>query len=83
MVWLHHLTGLKKGLWPPFPLSMGVNRIENFKKAKEEVGILSSFRFKEVIFRRHDPQGKLKEYLEKVGFTWSYSHEDLLPRDLS
>ena len=25
----------KKGLWPPFPLSTGVHRIENFKQAKE------------------------------------------------
>ena len=69
----------KKGLWPPFPLSMRVHRIEKFKKSKEEVGILSSFRFKEVSFRRHDPQGKIKEHLQKVGFAWSYSYEDLLP----
>ena len=54
----------KKGLWPPFPLSMGVHKIENFKQAKEEVGILSSFIFKEVTFRRHDPQEKLKEHLQ-------------------
>ena len=53
----------KKGLWPPFSLSMRVYKIENLKHAKEEVSILSSFRFKEVTFRRHDPQGKLKEYL--------------------
>ena len=58
----------KKGLLPPFPLSMGVHRIENFKQAKEEVGILSSFRFKEVSFQRHDPQGKRKEHLRHVGF---------------
>ena len=38
----------KKGLWPPFPLSIGVHRIENFKKAKDEAGILASFKFKEV-----------------------------------
>ena len=53
----------KKGLWPPFPLSMRVHIIENFKHAKEEVGILSSFRFNEVTFRRHDHQGRLKEHL--------------------
>ena len=31
-----------KGLWPHFPLSTGVYKIENFKQAKEEVSILSS-----------------------------------------
>ena len=40
----------KKGLWPPFPLSMGVHKIEDFKQAKEEVGTFSSFKFKEVSF---------------------------------
>lgn len=50
----------KKGLWPPFPLSMGIYKIENLKQTKEEVSILSSFRLKRVTFRRHDPQGKLK-----------------------
>ena len=40
----------KKGLWPPFPLSTGVHRIEIFKQAKDEVCILSSFKFKEVSF---------------------------------
>lgn len=38
----------KKGPWPRFPLSTGVHKIENIKQAKEEVGVLSSFRFKEV-----------------------------------
>ena len=32
----------KRGLRPPFLLSMRVHRIENFKHAKEEVGIFSS-----------------------------------------
>ena len=73
----------KKGPWPPFPLSTRVHRIERFKKAKEEVGIFYSFRFKEVTFRRHDPQGKLKEYLQQDNFTWIYAHEDLLPGELS
>jgi hypothetical protein len=40
----------KNGLWHPFPLSMGICKIENLKQAKEEVNILSSFKFKEVIF---------------------------------
>jgi hypothetical protein len=40
----------KKGLWPPFPLSTEVHRIENFKQDKEDVGIFSSFRLKEVSF---------------------------------
>ena len=50
----------KKGLWSSFPLSTKVCKIENFKQAKDEVGILISFKFKEVTFKRHDPQGKLK-----------------------
>ena len=29
----------KKGLWPPFPLSIGVYKIENFKQNKEEISI--------------------------------------------
>ena len=45
--------------------------------------MLSSYKFKEVSFRRHDPQGKVKEHLQQMGFQWSYSHEDLLPRVLS
>ena len=74
---------VKKGIWPPFPLSTRVNKIENFKKDKEEVGTLSSFRFKDVTFQRHDPQGKIKEHLQKIGFTWNYAHEDLLHGKLS
>jgi hypothetical protein len=83
MVWLLHFTNTKKGLWSSFPLSMGVHRIGKFKQAKEEVGILSSFRLKEATFQRNDPQGKLKENLQQFGFTWSYAHEDLLPGELS
>ena len=67
-----------KGLWPLFPLTTRVCKIESFKQAKDEVGILTSYKFREVTFRRHDPQGKLKEHLQQVGFIWSYSHEDLL-----
>ena len=40
----------KKGLWPPLPLSVRVHKIGNFKQAKEQVGILSFFIFKEVTF---------------------------------
>ena len=43
---------------------------------------MSSFKFKEATFRRHDPQGKFKEHLQQVGFTWIYAHEDLLPGEL-
>ena len=50
----------KKGLWPLFPLITLVCMIENFKQAKEEVNVLASYKFKEVTFRIHDPQGKLK-----------------------
>jgi hypothetical protein len=53
----------KKGLWPPFPLSTKVCKIGNFKHAKDEIGILTSFKFREVYFRRHDPQRKIKEHL--------------------
>jgi hypothetical protein len=53
----------KKGTWPQFPLITPVGKIENFKQAKEEVNILSSYKFQEVSFRRHDPQEKLKEHL--------------------
>jgi len=52
-------------------------------QAREEVNILSSYKFREVSFRRHDPQGKLKEHLQQVGFQWSYWHENLLPGELS
>jgi hypothetical protein len=60
-----------------------VCKIEKFKQAIEEVNVLSSYNFTKVSFRRHDPQGKLKEHLQHVGFQWSYSHEGLLPRELS
>ena len=73
----------KKGPFPPFPLITQVCKIENFKQAKDEVGVLTSYKLKEVTFRRHDPQDKLKEHLQKVGFIWSYSYEDLFPGDLS
>ena len=49
---LHRNT---KGICPPFPLSTKVFKIENFKQAKDEVGMLTSNKFSEVTFRRHDP----------------------------
>jgi hypothetical protein len=60
-----------------------MGKMENFKQAREEVIILSSYKFQEVSFRRHDPQEKLNEHLQQVGFQWSYSHENLLPGELS
>ena len=60
-----------------------VCKIENFRQAKDEVNLLSSYKFQEVSFSKHDPQGKLKEHLQQVGFQWSYSHENLLPGELS
>ena len=60
-----------------------VCKIENFKQARDEVNLLSSYKFQEVLFRRHDPQGKLKEHLQQVSFQWIYSHEDLLPGEPS
>ena len=38
----------KKGVWPQFPLITQVGKIENFKQAREEVNILSSYKFQEV-----------------------------------
>ena len=73
----------KKGIWDQFSLITPVGKIENLKQAKEEVSILSSYKFQEVSFRRNEPQEKLKEHLRQVGFQWSYSHEDLLPGELS
>jgi hypothetical protein len=73
----------KKGLWPPFPLITQVCKIKNNKKGKYEVGVLTSHKFKEVTFKRHDPQHKLKVHQQQVGFIWSYSHEDLFPGELS
>ena len=73
----------KKGLWPQFPLMTPVCKIDNFKQARDETNFLSSYKFQKVSFRRHDPQGKLKEHLQQVGFQWSYSHEDLLLGELS
>ena len=73
----------KKGIWPQFPLMTSVCKIENFKQARDEVNLLSSYKFQEVSFKRHDPQGKLKEHLQQVGFQCSYSHEDLLLGELS
>ena len=44
---------------------------------------MATLKFKEVSFRRHDPQGKLKQNLQQVGFVWSYPHEDLYRGELS
>jgi hypothetical protein len=49
---LHHN---KKGLWPMFAFITQVFKIKNFKQAKDEVGVLTSYKIKEVTFRRHDP----------------------------
>lgn len=40
----------KRGLWPSFPLSTEVYKIENLNQAKEEVSILSSFKLSEFTF---------------------------------
>ena len=45
--------------------------------------MIASYKFKEVTFSRHDPKEKLKEHLQKVGFIWSYSHEDLFVGEIS
>ena len=72
-----------KVCWPKFPLMTPVCTIENFKQAREEVNVLSSYKFREVSFRRHDPQGKLKEHIQQVGFLWIYSHEELIHEEFS
>jgi hypothetical protein len=74
---------IKKGLWPSFPLTTKVCKIESFKQDKDEVGVLTSYKFKEDTFQKHDPQGKLKEHLHHVGFIRSYSYEYLLSGELS
>ena len=58
-------------------------KTENAKEVKDEVNVLSSFKFRELNFRRHDPKGYLKEYLKQLNMTWPYSHEDLLLGELS
>ena len=73
----------KRGAWPPFPLSTKMCKIETVKIAKDEVKMLSSFRFREMIFQRHDPDGLLKEHLKQINFTWPYSDEELFLGDLS
>ena len=39
--------------WPPFPLSTKMCKIETIKQPKDEVNMLSSFRFREMSFHRH------------------------------
>ena len=57
--------------------------MENIKKSKEEVNILSSFKFREANFKRHDPKGQLKRHLKQINFIWLYEHEEFLPIELS
>ena len=64
-----------KGVWPRFTLSTKVCRMKNIKQVKEEVSILSSFKFKETSFRRHDPEGLLKRHLKQINFIWPYAHK--------
>ena len=40
----------KKGLFPSFPLSIKVCNIEIFKHSKDQVGMLTSFKFREITF---------------------------------
>lgn len=65
----------RKGAWPPFSLSTKVCRMENIKPAKGEVSIISSFKFREEIFRRHDLEGLLKRHLKQINFIWPYADE--------
>ena len=54
------LLKAKKGRWLPFPFSTGMCKIENVKQEKDYVNVLSSFKFIEVNFQRHDLKGYLK-----------------------
>ena len=54
------LTKSRKGAWTPFPLSTKMCRVENIKQAKEEVNVLSPFKFRETSFKIHDPEGLLE-----------------------
>lgn len=58
-------------------------KIENVRQEKNEVNVLSSLKFKEVNFLRHDTKGYLKEYLKQLNVIWPYSHEYLLLGELS
>jgi hypothetical protein len=60
-----------------------VCQVENCKRSREEVNVLSSYKFPEVSSLRDHLQGKLKEYLQQVGFQWSYSHDELIPGEFS
>ena len=44
--------------------------------------MLSSFKFREVNFQKHDPNVYLKEYLKQLNVWWPYSHEYFLLGDL-
>ena len=77
------LVKAKKGAFPPFPFSIGMWKIENVRQAKDEVNVLSSCKFKEVNFQRHDLEGFFKEYLKQLNITWPYSHKDLQVGELS
>ena len=72
-----------KGIWPPFPLSSKVCKIENFKTCQRWSWYIELLQIKRSYFQKTWSPGKLKEHLQQVGFIWSYSHEDLLPGELS
>ena len=57
--------------------------MENIKQAKEEVSVLSSFKFREASFRRHDPEGLLKRHLKQINFIWPYAQDFFLSGELS
>lgn len=77
------LIKVRKGAWPPFPLSTKVCKMDNIKQAKEEASVLSSFKFREASFRRHGPKGLLKRHLKQINFIWPYAHKEFFPRELS
>lgn len=58
-------------------------KIETVKQNKDEINMLSSFRFREMIFWRNDPEELLKEHLKQINLIWPYSHEELFLGELS
>ena len=57
--------------------------MENTKQGKEEVSVLSSFKFRETSFKRHHPEGLLKRHLKQINFIWTYAHEEFFLEEIS
>ena len=51
----------KKGIWPLFPLITKFFKIENFKQARDEVGVLTFYKFKVL-----DWEGGVNQYVSSL-----------------